>query len=90
MSLVMAAVTAAWLQGLKRVRVHNAPVQLISTVILGILVYLILVLTRKPPVLSELASTLSGSSRPVLQRIARYLSGAAKAPFEPKQADTVS
>jgi O-antigen/teichoic acid export membrane protein len=75
MSLVMAAVTEAWLQGLRRIGIQNAPVQLIGTVALGIAVYLTFVLAYKPPVLSELAVILNGSSRPVLQRIARSLAG---------------
>ena len=73
MSFVMAAITEAWVQGLRRLGIQNAPVELISTVILGIVVYLTLVLAYKPPVLSELAGTLKGSSRPMLQRIAHYL-----------------
>ena len=77
MSLVMAAITEAWLQGLRRLGVQNAPVELISTVILGIVVYLTLVLAYKPPVLLELAVTLKGSSRPALQKIADCLSSAA-------------
>jgi PST family polysaccharide transporter len=90
MSLVMAAATEAWLQGLRRIGIQNTPVQLLSTVALGIAVYVTLALTYKPPVLWELAVILKGSSRPVLQKIAHYLSGAAKAPLEAKEADTVS
>jgi len=74
---VMAAITEAWLQGLRRLGIQNAPVELISTVILGIVVYLTLVLAYKPPVLLELAVTLKGSSRPALQKIADCLSSAA-------------
>jgi len=77
MSLAMAAVTEAWLQGLRRVGTQNAAVQLISTAALGIAVYLTLVLAYKPPVLSELAVILKGTSRPALQKIARYLPSAA-------------
>ena len=77
MSFVMAAITEAWLQGLRRLGIQNAPVELISTVILGIVVYLTLVLSYKPPVLSELAVTLKGSSRPALRKIADCLSSAA-------------
>jgi O-antigen/teichoic acid export membrane protein len=73
MSLAMAAVTEAWLQGLRWTGIQNALVQLVSTVVLGIAVYVTLVLTCKPPVLSELAVILNGTSRPALQRIARYL-----------------
>jgi PST family polysaccharide transporter len=73
MSLVMAALTEVWLQGLRWVGIQNAPAQLISTVALGIAVYVTLILTVKPPVLSELAVILKGSSRPLLQKIARCL-----------------
>jgi PST family polysaccharide transporter len=73
MSFVMAAITEAWLQGLRRLGIQNAPVELISTVMLGIVVYLTLVLAYKPPVLLELAVVLNGSSRPGFRRVARYL-----------------
>ena len=73
MSLVMAALTEVWLQGLRWVGIQNAPAQLFSTVALGIAVYVTLILTVKPPVLSELAVILKGSSRPLLQKIARCL-----------------
>jgi O-antigen/teichoic acid export membrane protein len=79
MSLVMAAVTEVWLQGLRWLGIQNPPVQLISTVALGVLVYLALLLTRKPPVLSELAVILKGSSRPALQRVANYIAGVLEA-----------
>jgi len=78
MSLAMAAVTEAWLQALRRVGTQNAAVQLISTAALGIAVYVTLVLAYKPPVLSELAVILKGTSRPALQKIARYLQSAAE------------
>ena len=75
----MAAVTEAWLQGLRWIGIQNAPVQLVSSVVLGIAVYATLVLTFRPPVLSELAVILNGTSRPALQKIARYLPSAADA-----------
>jgi PST family polysaccharide transporter len=73
MSLVMAALTEVWLQGLRWIGIQYAPVQLISAAGLGIAVYVTLMLTWKPPVLSELAVILKGTSRPALQKIARYL-----------------
>jgi O-antigen/teichoic acid export membrane protein len=85
MSLAMAAVTQAWLQGLRRLRIQNAPIQLISTVVLGVVVYLALLLTRKPPVLSELVVILNGTSRPMLQKIANYIPSPARTPAEPNQ-----
>ena len=84
MSLIMAALTEGWLQGLRWTGVQNAPAQLISTVALGTAVYVTLMLTCKPPVLSELAVVLKGTSRPALQGIARYLSSAVESSIEPK------
>ena len=74
MSLVMAGTTAAWLLGVRQFGTQNPFVELFSTAILGVAVYVTLVLAYKPPVLLELADILKGTSRPVLQRIARYLS----------------
>ncbi|HUI84170.1 MAG TPA: oligosaccharide flippase family protein, partial [Candidatus Binatia bacterium] len=66
MSLVMAAVTAAWLGILQRLGVENVVVQLISAVALGMALYSLLLLWRRPPVLSDLATALQGSPyRPV-------------------------
>ena len=73
MSVAMAAVTEAWLLALRRAGILAPGAQLISTVIVGAVFYVVLVLTCKPPVLSELAAILKGSPRPLLQRIARYL-----------------
>ena len=73
MSFVMAAGTEAWLQGLRQLGIQNAALDLISTVVLGVVVYLALLLWRKPPVLLELAVVLNGSSRPGFRRVARYL-----------------
>ena len=72
-SLAMAAATEAWLQGLRQFGIQNAAFDLISTVVLGVIVYLALLLWRKPPVLSELAVVLNGSSRPGFRKVARYL-----------------
>ena len=71
----MAAATEAWLQGLRQFGIQNAALDLISTVVLGVVVYLALLLWRKPPVLLELAVVLNGSSRPGFRRAARYLAG---------------
>jgi PST family polysaccharide transporter len=72
-SLAMAAATEAWLQGLRQLGIQNAGFNLISTVVFGVVVYLALLLWRKPPVLLELAVVLNGSSRPAFRRVAQYL-----------------
>jgi O-antigen/teichoic acid export membrane protein len=72
-SLAMAAATEAWRQGLRQLGIQNPALDLISTVVLGVVVYLALLLWRKPPVLLELAVVLKGSSRPGFRRVARYL-----------------
>ena len=72
-SLAMAAATEAWLQGLRQLGIQNAGFDLISTVVFGVVVYLALLLWRKPPVLLELAVVLNASSRPAFRRVAQYL-----------------
>jgi len=73
MSLAMAAVCAAWLRHLQRTGVHNAVVQLITTSLLGIAVYLGLVLWRKPQVLSEVSTIVGESSHPMARMLAGVL-----------------
>ena len=72
-SIAMASTTEAWLLGLRYLGIRNAGFDLISTVVLGVIVYLALLLWRKPPVLLELAVVLNGSSRPAFRRVAQYL-----------------
>ena len=61
------------LQGWRKFGIRNAVFDLVSTVVLGVIVYLALLLWRKPPVLTELAVVLNGSSRPGFRKVAQYL-----------------
>lgn len=74
MSLVMTLVTGAWMHGIRSLGVVNVVVELVTTVVLGVVVYLALLLWCKPPVLSELGTVLAGSSNPLAQSLARRLS----------------
>jgi len=71
--LVMVAVTVSWLYGLRVMGVHNAALQLLTTVALGAAVYTGLMLWRRPPVVGELSLVLGGSSRPFLKFLSRIL-----------------
>jgi PST family polysaccharide transporter len=73
MGLVMAACAGAWRYGLQRMGIANPFVDLLSTVLVGAVVYVTLVLWRKPPVLSELATVLEGTSRRWARWIGRHL-----------------
>ena len=75
----MATAAEAWFQGLRRFGILNAPVELISTAIVGIVLYSLLVLTFRPPVLSQLAVILNSSSRPAMRKIASYLPASTRA-----------
>jgi PST family polysaccharide transporter len=79
MSVAMATAAGAWFQGLRRFGILNAPVQLISTALVGMVSYSLLVLTVRPPVLSELAVILNSSSRPAMRKIASYLPASTRA-----------
>jgi len=57
-SLAMALVAAGWLHGLQRLGISSG-FQLLSTVAVGAACYVMLVIWRKPPVLSELRSLLN-------------------------------
>jgi hypothetical protein len=70
---VMAACAGAWRYGLQRMGITNPFVDLLSTVLVGAVVYVSLVLWRKPPVLSELATVLEGTSRRWARWIGRHL-----------------
>jgi O-antigen/teichoic acid export membrane protein len=63
-SLVMAAVAAGWLHGMQRLKVSSAPLELFSTVAVGAVCYVLLILWWKPPVLSELRSLLNYRNAP--------------------------
>ena len=81
--LVMVAVAGTWLYASRRLGIHNAAFQLATTAALGAAVYTALVLWRKPPVLSELAAVLEGSSHRGLHVAGRYLSRATQGTQEP-------
>jgi O-antigen/teichoic acid export membrane protein len=72
-SLVMAAVAGAWMYGLRLVGIQNAALQLVSTAIVGAVVYIGLALWHKPPVVYELAALLQGSSSSKAQLVGRFL-----------------
>jgi len=73
MSLAMTAVCGGWRYFLYRAGIVNPFIDLFSTVALGIVVYVGLVLWRKPPVLSELAVVLQGTSYRAAPWIGRRL-----------------
>ena len=77
-SLVMAAVAGVWLVGLRRLGIHNAMVQLVSTVGIGAALYVALVLWQRPPVLSDLVMALEGTSNPAATAMVRFLSRATR------------
>ncbi len=60
--LVMVAVAGIWLHGLRMLGIRNAAIQLVTTSLIGAMVYIGLVLWCKPPVLYELTALLQGSS----------------------------
>ena len=72
-SLVMTAVCGAWRYFLYRIGTRNPFIELISTVLLGIAVYVGLVLWRRPRVLGELRTVLQGSSYRPTQWLGRML-----------------
>jgi PST family polysaccharide transporter len=73
MSLAMAACAGAWTLTLHRFGIVNPFVDLLTTVLVGITVYVGLVLMYKPPVLAELATVLEGTSYRAVQSIGRRL-----------------
>ena len=73
MSLAMAGVCHAWLLYSRRIGVHNPVVQLISTSVLGAVVYVGLLLWRKPPVLWDVSTIVSASSHPWVRMLTRVL-----------------
>lgn len=71
--LIMTVCCDAWRYLLYRLSVANPFVELLSTVLIGVSVYVGLVLWRKPPVLSELATVLEGTSYGAARWIGRRL-----------------
>ena len=70
-TLVMAAITAVWLQGMRRLGMRNSMMELLSTAALGAVVYVGLILWQKPPVLADLLIAIEGSSNPAARFAAR-------------------
>jgi O-antigen/teichoic acid export membrane protein len=86
-SLVMTACCGAWRYALYLMVITNPFVELGSTVLLGVGVYVGLVLWRKPMVLGELASVLEGTSYGFAQRLGRRLPRPAQATKAAAQLD---
>src|SRR5271165_6869952 len=74
--LVMVTVAGSWLYSLRLLGLQNAGLQLVTTAVIGAVVYTGLVLWRKPPVLYELSAVLQGSSSRPIQATARLISKA--------------
>jgi len=72
-TLLMSILVALWLAGLKRMGVDNGLIQLVSSVAVGIVSYISLLVWPKAPVLRELGSVLEQSGNPIAIRAARYL-----------------
>ena len=72
-SLAMTAVCGAWRYLLYRTSITNPFVEIASTVLLGIVVYVGLVLWRMPPVLGELAHVLEDTSYSAARWLGRHL-----------------
>ena len=72
-ALVMSVLVALWLAGLRRMGVDNAPIQLFSSVMVGILSYVPLLFLWKAPVLHEFRSILEKSGNPAALKASRYL-----------------
>ena len=79
-TLVMAAITAVWLQGMRRLGMRNSMMELLSTAALGAAVYVGLILWQKPPVLSDLLVAIEGSSNPAARFAARLFAKFVKPP----------
>jgi PST family polysaccharide transporter len=72
-SLVMTAACGAWRYFLFRVGATNAFFEFISTVLLGVAVYVGLVLWRRPRVLAELKTVLLGTSYRAAQWVGHWI-----------------
>jgi O-antigen/teichoic acid export membrane protein len=78
MALVMTAVCECWRQMLLRVGSRNALVDLVSTVVVGIVIYSSLLLWRRPQVLTDLATILEGTRFGLARKVAAFLGGGAQ------------
>ena len=74
--LVMVTVAGSWLYSLRLLGLQNPALQLVSTAVIGAVVYIGLVLWRKPPVLYELSAVLQGSSSRPIKAVAQLISKA--------------
>ncbi len=72
-SLVMTASCGAWRYFLYRTGVHNPFVELLTTVTLGVVVYVGIIFWTKPLVLAELATVLEGTSYSAARWLGRRL-----------------
>jgi PST family polysaccharide transporter len=72
--LVMVTVAGSWLYSLRLLGLQNPALQLVSTAVIGAVVYIGLVLWRKPPVLYELSAVLQGSSSRPIKAVAQLIS----------------
>jgi O-antigen/teichoic acid export membrane protein len=72
-TLVMAALATVWLRSMERLGMRNSLMQLLSTAAIGAAAYIVLILWRKPPVLSDLLLAIEGSSNPAARIVARVL-----------------
>jgi PST family polysaccharide transporter len=86
-SLVMTVCCGAWRFLLYRLSITNPYLELLSTVAIGVALYVSLVLWRKPPVLSELAHVLEGTSYRAAQWIGRRLPRPVVAPSSAEEPD---
>jgi len=90
MSLVMTACCGGWRFLLYRFGVANPFVDLFSTVLFGVAVYVGLVLWRKPLVLGELASVLEGTSYGAVRSLGRRLPRPAVTPVLIAEIDSLT
>jgi len=72
-SLVMTAIAAAWLHGLRWLGVWNPVVLLCSTSAVGAICYVLLMYWWKPPVMGALSSVLEHSGNSLAVKAVRYL-----------------
>lgn len=72
-TLWMAAGCVAWLASLRPLGLHNIWIQLISTVLLGILLYTLMMWRLRPAVIDELEDVLRHSPSSLVQRVLRLL-----------------
>ena len=73
MSLVMAGLSEAWLRMLQRLGSSNALLDLLSTVLIGAASYALLLLWRRPQVMSDLATILEGAPYSSARKVAEFL-----------------